>query len=328
MKKWLSILGVFFLFTILAACSNDSNDTSNADATNKGDALQIINIGYQKGNTLHILKETGILDEAAKEKGITIKWELFTHGGTLMEGIYAGAIDFGHAADGSGIKAQASNKPFYYVGADAPNPEGVGIVALKKSGITKVEDLKNKKVGTLKGGNHHYSTVLALESIGLSANDVQWVYPNDAAQGRAIFETGQIDALASYDPFFAAAELETDSVTLINGEIDGYPNRTFYFATTEFADKHPDLVQFILEKINESDKWANENKQEVIDIMSKALGINNDVISKQINRRTFGASEITEDIISAQQKQADKYLEIGLIPVEINVKERVWTNKN
>ncbi|ATP38844.1 sulfonate ABC transporter substrate-binding protein [Solibacillus sp. R5-41] len=328
MKKWFTTLGIFLIFTILSACSNDSKEPSNTNATSKVEELKTVNIGYQKGNTLHILKESGILDKAAKEKGLTIKWELFTHGNTLMEGIYAGAIDFGHAADGPGIFAQASNKPFYYVGADTPNPEGVGIVALKKSGITKIEDLKNKKIGALKGGNHHYSTVLALESVGLSTNDVEWVYPKDAAQGRALFETGQIDALASYDPFFASAEIETDSITLINGEIDGYPNRTFYFATTEFVDKHPDLVNFILEQINESDNWANENNQKVIDIMSKALGINNDVISKQINRRTFGASEITKDIIIAQQKQADKYFEIGLIPVEVNVKEKVWTNKN
>lgn len=324
MKKLLSVFGLFLVLAVLTACSSDEKDgasTSNA----QGKELKTINIGYQKGNTLHILKESGILDEAAKEKDLEIKWELFTHGNTLMEGIYAGAIHFGHAADGPGIFAQASNKPFYYVGADNPNPEGVGIVVLKKSGITKLEDLKGKKVGALKGGNHHYSTVLALESVGLTADDVEWVYPEDAAQGRALFETGQIDALASYDPFFASAELETDSITLVNGDIDGYPNRTFYFATETFVDNYPELVEFILEKIDESDKWANENREEVIAIMSEALGIKEEVISKQINRRTFGASEITDEIIETQQKQADKYFELKLIPVEVTIQDKVWT---
>ena len=322
MKKLLSVFGLVLLLAVLTACSSDEKDGTTGDA--QGKELKTINIGYQKGNTLHILKESGILDEAAKEKDLEIKWELFTHGNTLMEGIYAGAIHFGHAADGPGIFAQASNKPFYYVGADNPNPEGVGIVVLKKSGITKLEDLKGKKVGALKGGNHHYSTVLALESVGLTVDDVEWVYPEDAAQGRALFETGQIDALASYDPFFASAELETDSITLVNGDIDGYPNRTFYFATETFVDNQPELVEFILEKIDESDKWANENREEVIAIMSEALGINEEVISKQINRRTFGASEITDEIIETQQKQADKYFELKLIPVEVTIQEKVW----
>ncbi|MBD8038553.1 aliphatic sulfonate ABC transporter substrate-binding protein [Solibacillus sp. A46] len=324
MKKLLSVFGLFLVLAVLTACSSDEKDGASTGNVQEKE-LKTINIGYQKGNTLHILKESGILDEAAKEKDLEIKWELFTHGNTLMEGIYAGAIHFGHAADGPGIFAQASNKPFYYVGADNPNPEGVGIVVLKKSGITKLEDLKGKKVGALKGGNHHYSTVLALESVGLTVDDVEWVYPEDAAQGRALFETGQIDALASYDPFFASAELETDSITLVNGDIDGYPNRTFYFATETFVDNNPELVEFILEKIDESDKWANENREEVIAIMSEALGIKEEVISKQINRRTFGASEITDEIIETQQKQADKYFELKLIPVEVTIQDKVWT---
>lgn len=323
MKKLLSVFGLVALLAVLTACSSsDKEEVTTGEAEDT--ALKTINIGYQKGNTLHILKESGILDEAAKEKGLSVKWELFTHGNTLMEGIYAGAIHFGHAADGPGIFAQASNKPFYYVGADNPNPEGVGIVVLKSSGITKLEDLKGKKVGALKGGNHHYSTVLALESVGLTADDVEWVYPEDAAQGRALFETGQIDALASYDPFFASAELETDSITLVNGDIDGYPNRTFYFATESFVEQNPELVEFILEKIDESDKWANENREEVIGIMTEALGIKKEVISEQINRRTFGATEITEEIIETQQKQADKYFDLKLIPVEVNVQDKVW----
>lgn len=323
MKKLLSVFGLVALLAVLTACSSsDKEEVATGEA--EGTELKTINIGYQKGNTLHILKESGILDEAAKEKGLSVKWELFTHGNTLMEGIYAGAIHFGHAADGPGIFAQASNKPFYYVGADNPNPEGVGIVVLKSSGITKLEDLKGKKVGALKGGNHHYSTVLALESVGLTADDVEWVYPEDAAQGRALFETGQIDALASYDPFFASAELETDSITLVNGDIDGYPNRTFYFATESFVEQNPELVEFILEKIDESDKWANENREEVIGIMTEALGIKKEVISEQINRRTFGATEITEEIIETQQKQADKYFDLKLIPVEVNVQDKVW----
>lgn len=315
MKKFLSFVVLALVLTVLAACGDDS--TSSKD-------LDTLNIGYQKGNTLHILKESGILDEAAKEKGLKVNWELFTQGNALMEGMYAGAIHFGHAADGPGIFAQASNKPFYYVGADNPNPEGVGIVVLKSSGITSLEDLKGKKLGTLKGGNHHYSAVLALESVGLTADDVEWVYPEDAAQGRALFETGQIDALSSYDPFFASAEFETDSITLANGDIDGYPNRTFYFTGTKFADEHPDLVEFILEQIDKSDKWANENKEEVIDIMSEALGIDRDVISLQLNRRTFGATAITDEIVKTQQKQADKFFELKLIPVEINIEEKVW----
>ncbi|WP_317949964.1 ABC transporter substrate-binding protein, partial [Rossellomorea marisflavi] len=218
-----------------------------------------------------------------------------------------------------GIFAQASGKPLVYVGADAPNPEGVGLMVRTDSGINSIEELKGKKVGVLKGGNHHYLAILALESVGLTADDVQWVYPEDAAQGRSLIETKQVDALASYDPFFAGIETELDVKTLTENEEYDYPNRTFYYSTPEFAKDHPELVDTIIKAIDKSDQWANDNKDEVTDLLSKALGIDENIISKAVERRTYGATGITQEIIDAQQRQADKYYEIGLIPKELDV---------
>lgn len=310
------LIGALFI----AGCGNESSKGASSDGE------KVVKIGYQKGNTLHILKESGFLEEALEEKGYKVKWEMFTHGGTLLEGLYAGAIDYGHAADGPGIFAQASGKPLVYVGADAPNPEGVGLMVLKDSGITSVEQLKGKKVGVLKGGNHHYLAVLALEKAGLSVEDVEWVYPEDAAQGRSIFETKKVDALASYDPFFAAMEMELDTITFTENVDYEYPNRTFYFATPDFVKNKSDLVDVILEATDRADQWANENKEEVTKILSKALGIDEKIIEKQINRRTFGATKLTQEIIDVQQKQADKYFEMGLIPEAIDVSKDMPIN--
>ncbi|MBN6888243.1 sulfonate transport system substrate-binding protein [Cytobacillus horneckiae] len=312
---FMMILSISMIF--LAACGGSSN-SEEASTNNKADK-NVIKIGYQKGNTLNILKENKLLEEALESEGYKIEWKMFVHGGALLEGLYSGAIDFGHAADGSAIFAQASGKPLVYVGADAPNPEGVGLMVLKESGITSIAELKGKKIGVLKGGNHHYLAILALESAGLTADDVQWVYPEDAAQGRAIFETKQVDALASYDPFFASVETELDVLTLTEGENYNYPNRTFYFATPDFYENHLDLVKEILATIDESDKWANENKGEVAKLISQALGIDEAVITKQVERRTFGASGIKQEIIDAQQRQADKYFEVDLIPAKLDV---------
>lgn len=322
-----AIIGIMALAAVLfiAGYGNGANEnsasSSASDSSNESGskAEKVVKMGYQKGNTLHILKESGFLDEALEKEGYQVEWEMFTHGGTLLEGLYAGAIDYGHAADGPGIFAQASGKPLVYVGADAPNPEGVGLMVLKDSGITSVEQLKGKKVGTLKGGNHHYLAVLALEAAGLTVDDVEWVYPEDAAQGRALFETKQVDALASYDPFFAAMETDLETITFTENVDYDYPNRTFYYANTDFAAQHPQAVDIILATIDKSDKWANENKEEVTKIMAEALGIDENIIAKQIGRRTFGATKITQDIIDTQQKQADKYFEIGLIPEKIDV---------
>lgn len=319
MKKtgWKWLFSIVFLLTafFLSGCGNGASETSGQENS------RVVKVGFQKGNTLHILKGTGLLEEALEEEGYEVQWEMFTHGGALLEGIYTGAIDIGHAADGSGIFAQASGKPLVYVGADEPNPEGVGLLVLEDSGINREEDLKGKKVAALEGGNHHYLAVLALEEAGLSVGDVEWVYPEDAGQGRIIFETEQVDALASYDPYLASAEVELDAISFSEGKDYNYPNRTFYYATPDFAENQPELVDLILETIDEADQWANENNEEVVELLSDSLRIDEEVIGKQISRRTFGATKITREMVDRQQEQADKYYEIDLIPEAVDVSE-------
>lgn len=141
----------------------------------------------------------------------------------------------------------------------------------------------------------------------------------DAAQGRSAFETQQIDAFATYDPFLAGTEIDLDTVNLVEGQDFGYPNRTFYFANVDFNEEHPELVELILEAISESDEWANKNKPDVVKLVSEALGIEEEVIERATERRDYEFSKIDEDIVAAQQKQADIYFEIGLLPEEVDV---------
>ncbi|EIJ78481.1 nitrate/sulfonate/bicarbonate ABC transporter substrate-binding protein [Bacillus methanolicus PB1] len=310
------ILAIAFM---LAGCGSADNSKKAPSEETKGKTDKIIRVGYQKGNTINILKESGILEKKLEKDGYKVEWKEFSHGYGLLEGLFAGNIDFGHAADGPGIFAQASDKPLVYAGADLPNPEGVGVLVHKESGIKSIKELKGKKIGALKGGNHHYLAILALKDAGLSVDDVEWVFFKEAAEARAAFETKRIDALASYDPFLAAAEIDLNTINLTEGKDYGYPNRTFYYANVDFNKEHPELVDLILEAIDESDKWANENKPEVVKLLSKMIGIDEKIIDKAINRRKYGVDRINEEIIAAQQKQADIYYEIGLIPKKVDV---------
>lgn len=144
MKKTILLL-VIALF-VLAACS--SGGDSNADATNSGNSEnEVITIGYQKGNTINILKEHGNLDEALNEAGYTIEWKVFTTGTVLLEALNTNNIDFGHASDGNAVFMQSGGHQLNYLASEAPYPEGVALVTKADSDIETVEDFKGKKLG-------------------------------------------------------------------------------------------------------------------------------------------------------------------------------------
>lgn len=65
MRKSLIGALITVILVVFAACSGNAEKESSAEngETKQG---QVIRVGYQKGNTLHILKESGFLDEMAQ----------------------------------------------------------------------------------------------------------------------------------------------------------------------------------------------------------------------------------------------------------------------
>ena len=75
-------------------------------------------------------------------------------------------------------------------------------------GITKVEDLKGKRVAVTRGTDPHIFLVRALQEAKLTEKDVKLVLLQHP-DGRTALERGDVDAWAGLDPLMAAAEVES-----------------------------------------------------------------------------------------------------------------------
>lgn len=330
MKKTL-LISLIALFTlVLAACGsnssggNASNTSTGGSATNTPATEQkgVITIGYQKGNTLNILKEHGNLDQALSEKGYKVEWKVFPTGTVLLEALNTNNIDFGHASDGNAVFMQAGGHPLNYVAAESPYPEGVALVVKADSSIQTVDDFKGKTIGVTKGGNQHYLLLVALEKAGIALDEVDIKFYKDAAEGLAAFTKGEFDVYGTWDPYLAIVESTVETRTIVNGT-DNSENRTFYFATEDLLNNKAEVVSIILQELQNADQWANENKQEVSQILSEELGLDIEPLQKANDRRTFGVEKIGDAIISSQQKLADKFVEAGLLEQQISIKDAV-----
>ncbi|HVJ41866.1 MAG TPA: sulfonate ABC transporter substrate-binding protein [Dongiaceae bacterium] len=285
-----------------------------------------LRIGYQKYGTLVILKEKGLLEEKLKPLGYTVTWTEFPGGPQLLEALNVGAIDFGTTGEAPPIFAQAAGAPLLYVGYEPPAPTGEAILVPKDSPIKSVADLKGKKVALNKGSNVHYFLVKALQAGGVDYKDIQptFLAPADA---RAAFESGAVDAWAIWDPFFAAGQAATGARTLVDGTgSDGkglVSNHQFFLAEQKFTAANPQVIDTTLAALNEIDNWAAKHPDEVAQDLSPKTGIPVDVLKVAIGRLGFGLRPIDDSVIAEQQKIADTFLQLGLIPKPINVADVV-----
>ncbi|NEX61977.1 sulfonate ABC transporter substrate-binding protein [Noviherbaspirillum galbum] len=285
-----------------------------------------LRIGYQKYGTLTILKARGTLEKRLAPQGITVKWNEFPSGPVLLEALNVGSVDFGTVGEAPPIFAQAAGADLVYVSNEPAAPQSEAIVVPKGSAIKSVADLKGKKVALNKGSNVHYLLVKALEKANVEYKDIQPVYlpPADA---RAAFERGSVDAWVIWDPFLAAAEKQLGARVLADGK-GLVSNHQFFLASRGYAQKNGEVLRIVQDELEKVDEWSKGNIKEVAGILSTQVGLDPAAVELAANRYAYGVSPVTPAVLDEQQKIADTFSALKLIPKKISIKDAVLQAKN
>lgn len=327
--KFLSIMFAlgFGLSLLVSSCASDPSATTTASSNGSASPAAsgtVVRVGYQKAATiLSILKEKGDLDKTLAASGGKVEWKEFPAGLPLLEALNAGAIDFGYTGEAPPIFAQAGGTQLRYVAYDPWTPKGEAIVIPKNSPIKSVADLKGKKVGVFKGSNTHYLLVSALQSAGLKVEDIQTVFLKPA-EARAAFETGKLDAWSIWDPYLAVAESVAGAKILVDGS-GLAPNRGYYLAAQSFVDQKTDALRIVLDEVKKKSDWAKANPSDVAKFLAPSLGIDAAPLEKAEKRRDYGVLPLTDEVIAKQQKIADTFTKLKLIPKKVKVQDAVWS---
>ena len=191
--------------------------------------------------------------------------------------------------------------------------------------FSSVAELKGKSVALNKGSNVHYLLVKSLEKAGLKYTDIKPVFlaPADA---RAAFEHGSVDAWAIWDPFQAAAEITLQARTLGNGEAGVASNRQFYLGEQKFVAANPAAVSAILASIQEIDAWARDNIDQAASELSPAVGIPAPILKLALSRQSWDVKPIAPEVAADQQKIADVFYALKLIPKPLKIDDALRAN--
>jgi len=286
-----------------------------------------LRIGYQKSASLFVLqKAQGTLEKRLAPLGFSVKWVEFPAGPQLLEGLNVGAVDVGYVGEAPPIFAQAAGAKFVYFGYDPAAPRAEAILVSKDSSLRSVAELKGKKVALNKGSNVHYLLVKQLEKNGLKFSDIQPVYLAPA-DGRAAFESRNVDAWVIWDPFQAAAEKATGARVLADGTPNVVNNYQFYLGERGFVTKNPRVIEALFEDSVAQGIWLKKNLRQAAELIAPLQGLAVDVVELALQRYEFNVKPITAAVAADQQKIADTFFDLKLIPKSIKVSDAVIVEK-
>jgi ABC-type nitrate/sulfonate/bicarbonate transport system substrate-binding protein len=269
-------------------------------------ALETIRQGYQTniwGMPTYYLMRSGLLEKHG------IKFEEFPvpSGNLTMQQMVARQVDLGTYAgqsmilgsDKGGLVAIAQIE---YVGRTTR------VMARKDLGITKIEQLKGKKIASQTGSsmaNIFADTIAPMH--GLKKGDYQEVRM-DVNNMVASLAAKTVDAMVNVEPYDTIAEADGLAVELMDfWPVDKMP--VFMAATPDFVQKHPDEIVAYCKAWLDAGRDFKENPDKVTDVIhgfytDKGYTLSRDVLAKALARVEVNPG-FPDDLKTYMREQAE-----------------------
>jgi ABC-type nitrate/sulfonate/bicarbonate transport system substrate-binding protein len=255
-------------------------------------------------NMNHVPSFVGVEKGIFLKNGVDLKLKVLATGQEMSKALQAGevqiigsaysnypvAVERGMAA--KGVVGLMGDRTSRY--SDDP----VSIWTRKGTGITRIEDLAGRKVGTPVGGTADEYLGVALKKKGLSREKVSIL---NVPPGNLVstLQGGGVEAIAGWEPFGSLIQAKIPDAVLVTrggGHIGYYINMA---VRNELIEKSPDLVERYVIGMAEATQYTRQHPDEAAEIATRWIpGLDVAVAKQAIRHMTFD-SRITSHTIAA-----------------------------
>lgn len=160
--------------------------------------------------------------------------------------------------------------------------------------------------------------IRALEEAGVDYSDldVRLLFPHAA---RVAFMHGEVDAWALGDPTLADVQ-QSMPVRVVRDGRGLVSNPKYYLANRSFAESCPELIQIFHQELTNAQTWVREHIDQTANELAPIIGIAREAIDLSL-RRSLPNMLDPEESIASQQRLADTFYALNLIPRAVNVAE-------
>lgn len=255
MKKLIAMLLALVMVLGLAACGTTApKETTAAPATQAPAAGTeaaeteaaaepvTLNVAYMANWGALWAVATADAKGYFAEEGITLNLTVFEDGPTEIAAMESGNMDVAYIGPGAHKLCSTGNAEVFLL-----QHLGDGDCIIGLNGVTKLEDLAGKKIGYAAGTSSETILTTALDSVGLTMDDVQALSMDATALTTAAL-SGSVDAVAAWSPYSLTILAESDNAVDICSNVD-FPSLVSpgsWVVNPAWADENADvLVRFI-----------------------------------------------------------------------------------
>lgn len=319
-KIWLAA-AVFLMVVIgVSGCASQAATGQKGNSTNSGGAeLKEIRMGIvplPHYAHMWIAKKKGFIDEELQKVGFKLKWQPFSLGPMVNEAFASGHVDMGVMGDFPAFIGRAAGTDYRIASIASAAPKALALAVRKDSAITKVADLKNKKVATTKGAYGQKLLNILIEKNGLSMQDIQFIHMTMDDLAVALVH-GDVDAGVMWDPLITRLE-ETGEIKIIADGTGVYEAYAVLMASGDMIEKNPQAVDAMLKAYQRGNAYLMQYPDDSIKLLMEDMKIPQPQLIRIVNKFNYDGA-ITDSFQSDMRDTEDYMRRNSLIKAKVDV---------
>lgn len=247
------------------------------------------------------------IEQAFERDGVKVEWVFFKGAGPAVnEALTNRQLDFTALGDLPAIIGRSVGVDTRLVATLAPRSEYY-LLARKGSGVTRVADLRGRRVAFHKGTATQLAANRMLAPHGLSEKDLK-VVNLDAASQLAAFQSGDIDALFGSLAMQRLQDLGQGTVIEDTRSDPTAATQTYVLVSQVFAKAYPQATRRVVKALAETSAWASDeaHRDEVLRYWGSAGSISEVTYRREYASRAMAEvlSPLIDPFIEARLRQS------------------------
>lgn len=241
-------------------------------------------------------------------------------GPAINEAFVSGSIDVAEYGDlpiYSAISKGVAIKAF----ASSSTASQYGIFVRNDAGVSSVTDLKGKRVVTGFGTIRERYLEDELKKVGLTAQDLELV--NAAADGPAMIDTGQADAISAALPqIFASVNQDNGHLVASTNDDQSLAPTVLFAHRADYAEQNPDVAPALVRALKRAWDFAQANRDQALENLVTA-SVTRDVAAKVYPTSDFSFFDphITDELKTKIEGLGQFMLDAKLVTRDVPIEE-------
>lgn len=274
-------------------------------------------LGDQARNLRSLVEASGVMKEAPYD----YRWANFQGAAPLFEAQRAGAVDTSYAGDLPVLMAASGGVDLKIIATNVGDSATNGLIVPANSPLRSVRDLAGKTVvvSSARGSISQHLLYEALKEAGVpqEAVSVRFVLPTDAS---AAFNSGQIAAWATFDPYLGIAEQH--GARLLR-DSKGLTTSLSFVTATGASLKDPQkrlAIADFTRRLAQARAWGISHPVEYNKIYSQLTRLPPEESKAITARISHGIRPVSAEDIAKVQQVSDLFSSLAILPARVDVR--------